>query len=232
MQFLLEHKGADMRITSKHLTAAAGNESCGKEVLSLLLKQAARGDIAEEVVQTAMGNWKSWMGGDIMELLLATLGDDFPITETVVGLAWHTSPGSKIITMPRLLAHFRPRSEATDRIIYFALQTTTDAPDTELFLSHLLRLGIRIPDFAILTLIRRFWEPQLPWIFGQGRLIRITDEVVKVAAGHEDGEEAVKFLLPRAEAVEVTADVVRSIQGEISGKGIIRLLRDRGHIAG
>jgi hypothetical protein len=41
-----------------------------------------------------------------------------------------------------------------------------------------------------------------------------------------------KFLLPRAEAVEVTTDVVRSIQGEISGKGIIRLLKERGLIPG
>jgi hypothetical protein len=121
-----------------------------------------------------------------MELLLNTLGDDFPITKTVVGLAWRASgPSSRILPMPRLLVHRRPRTEATDRITYFALQTTTDAPNTELFLSHLQRLRIRIPHFAVLTIIRRFGERLLPWIFSQGHLIRITDEVVKVAAGHE-----------------------------------------------
>jgi hypothetical protein len=131
-----------------------------------------------------------------------------------------------------LLRRFRTPCWQTHAIILFTIETTIDAYDTEIFLSQLQKPDIQIPQPAVLTIIRRFGARLLHRIFSQGFRIYVGKEVVEVAAGHEEGREIMEILLRHAVAVRVTADVVRSIEGEKSGLDIIRLLKERGLIPG
>jgi hypothetical protein len=60
MALLLGQRGSEVVITGRVVRAAAGNESSGKEVITLLLDQRGiKVKITEEVVRAAAGNRRS-----------------------------------------------------------------------------------------------------------------------------------------------------------------------------
>ncbi|KAL2783509.1 ankyrin repeat-containing domain protein [Aspergillus keveii] len=237
MQFVLDPKGANMRVTDEHLITAARktaifDRGCRGEIISLLLKERGRGGPMkeQETIQAGIRNARESIGA--VQLLLDSLDDHFLITESLVALAWHAPEFERGVIMRMLLRRFRTPCWQTRAIILFAVETTIDAYDTEIFLSQPQKLDMQIPQPAVLTLIRRFGGRLLQTIFSQGFRIYVDKEVVEVAASHEEGREIMEILLRHAVAVHVTADVVPSIEGEKSGLEIIRLLKERGLIPG
>ncbi|KAH7010882.1 uncharacterized protein B0I36DRAFT_56897 [Microdochium trichocladiopsis] len=80
------NRGGEVRITQEVVTAVAGNQECGREIIAILLEQ--RGDefkITQEVVTAAAGN--QGCGRAIIAILLEQRGDEFKITQEVVTAA-------------------------------------------------------------------------------------------------------------------------------------------------
>jgi hypothetical protein len=230
MELLLGVEGRSSRVTPEHLAAAAANKFYGKEMLSLLLAQCEEAQVTEEVVHAALRNEKDQRG--ITGLLLDTLGDAFPLTDTVVALAWEVSAQSRDKFMPLLLRRYRNRKDSLDRTLDVALRTASDAYWVGVFLSQLRAAEIPVPNHGVLTVIRRFGMSLLEDIFDHKGPITLTDEVVKAAAEHEEGCDIVQFLLAQAVAIEVSDEIIPHLAGEKSGPAIIRLLKYRGLIAG
>ncbi|KAL3440835.1 ankyrin repeat-containing domain protein [Aspergillus insuetus] len=125
MDLFLGMKDRGIRVTPELLAAAAGNKACGKEMPSLLLAQSGEDQITEELVHAGIQNSKDPVG--VKRILLDTLRDDFPITDTVVGLAWDASALSRNNIMLMLLDRFRNNEDSIHRIVDVALRTVSDA---------------------------------------------------------------------------------------------------------
>ncbi|KAL3456739.1 ankyrin repeat-containing domain protein [Aspergillus heterothallicus] len=217
-----------IRVTPELLVAAASNETCGKEMLSLLLAQSGEIQFTEELVHAGIQNSNDPIG--MTQILLDTLHDDFPITDTVVALAWDASPISRNKIMPMLLDRFRNNEDSIHRIIDITLRTVSDADSADVFLQQLRAVDIPVPDAGVVIIIRRFGMELVGKIFRQRGSIRVSDEIVEASAKHEDGRDVVHFLLAKAETVDVSDAVFAAIEGQKSGQAIIRLLQDRGLI--
>ncbi|RYP43836.1 hypothetical protein DL768_009643 [Monosporascus sp. mg162] len=191
------HIPNEMQITEKVVKTAAGNESSGKEVMALLLKQP--GDevkITEEVVKAAAGNESS--GKEVMTLLLKQRGDEVKITEGVVKAAAGNETSGKEVMALLLDQH-------SDAII---------------ITPQLVQEIARVFDAL-------FMEKLLSYC---GDRVKITEEVVKAAAGNENSGKEVMALLfkQRGDEVKITEEVVKAAAGnESNGKGVMELFLDQ-----
>ncbi|KAJ0415298.1 ankyrin repeat-containing domain protein [Aspergillus carlsbadensis] len=229
VQILLNHPGADPneKIANGRSLLTFAVVSDARAVVDLLLSRGDVGlDIADDRGATPLWHMHA------TELLLDTLCDIFPTVDVVVQLAWRASARNRQKIPLRLIRRFKHQPETIERIIGITIRTTNDAAEAEVFLRGLWWVHARISDDAVLTTIRRFGKRLLNTIFSERGPIGVTDEILKIAAGHEDGRDIVEILLGQATAVQVTDEGVRAIEGETSGRGIILLLQSRGLVAG
>ena len=221
----LKRRGDNVNITGDVLQAAAGNAQSGKEVMAFLLKQ--RGDevkITEGVVKVAAGNRTN--GKEVMELLLRQRGDEVKITEEVVKSAAGNKENGKGV-MQLLL------EQRGEEVVKAAARNTESGKGVMELLLRPRGEGLEITQRLVAEMARLFNAGCIALLLKQRRdQVKITEEVVKAAAGNlRSGKEVMELLLrQRGDEVKITEKVVKAAAGNWrSGKEVMELLlRQRG----
>jgi ankyrin repeat protein len=96
--FLMQ-RGLEVPLSEDMITAAAGNQAFGKDVMTLLLQQrGSEVKVTEEVIKAAAGN--EAIGRDIMAFLLQQRGSEVKVTEEVIkAAAGNEASGRDVITL-------------------------------------------------------------------------------------------------------------------------------------
>ncbi|KFA71872.1 hypothetical protein S40288_07723, partial [Stachybotrys chartarum IBT 40288] len=211
MKIILDRIPDVTHITGRAITAAAGNESSGKEMAALLLGQCGdKVEITEEVVESAAGNWSS--GKEVMALLLDQRGDKFRITEKMIEAAACSHIVGKEV-MKLLLSH--PNSAIT--ISAGLVQKIARSFDALTMRTLLLYSGdkVKITEEVIEAVARNrssSKEVMALLLDQRGDEIKITVEVIEAAAGNwSSGKELMALLLDhRSDEVKITEKVVEA----------------------
>ncbi|KAF4878484.1 Heterokaryon incompatibility protein 6, OR allele [Colletotrichum siamense] len=85
MEIFLRAQGDHVEITENILVAAASNNYCGKDMISILLNHGENTAITENVLKAAVANLKT--GEDVVKLLFEKRGDQITITESILSAA-------------------------------------------------------------------------------------------------------------------------------------------------
>ena len=247
----LKRRGGEVKITKKAVKAAAGNTQNGKEVMTVLLKQ--RGDevkITEEVVKAAAEN--CWSGQKVMALLLEQRGDEVKITKEVVKAAvGNARNGKEVMTlllkqrgeevvraaaqsgkevMVLLLKQQGDEVKITEDVVKAAAGNTQNGEEVMVLLLEERVEGFKITEGLVAELARSFSARPMALLLEQrGDEVRVTEEVVKAAAGNWWGGEVMALLLKqRGDEVKVTEEVVKAAAGNIwIGEGVITILLEK-----
>ena len=179
-QELLNHM--KMSATEEVVKAAAGNETHGKEVVTLLLKE--RGNeitITEEVVKAAAGN--TGRGKEVMTLLLKERGKEITITEEVVKAAAGNPINGKEVMM-LLLKERGKEITITEEVVKAAAGNRFIGEDVMMLLLKERGKEITITEEVVKAAAgNRFIGEDVMMLLlkERGKEITITEEVIKAA---------------------------------------------------
>jgi hypothetical protein len=241
IRLLLDRRGDEIKITDEVVTAAAGNPEGGIIMMLLLDRRGDEVKITDEVVKAAAGNPK---GEEVIRLLLNRLGNEVKITDEVVKAAAGNPEGEE---MMRLLLDRRGYEvKITDEVVKAAaenqyegekmMRLLLDQRGDEVKITHevvtaAVGNGFGGEKVMKLLLDRRGTEVVKAaagkggedvtklLLNRRGNDIKITEEIIKAAAGNkESGQEVITLLLDRrGDDVGITDEIIGAVGNERSG---------------
>lgn len=212
---LLDNIKAGLRVSTRVINAAAGNEESGYDVMKLLLsRRENHAEINEEVLKSAAKNGQS--GKKIMELLLDQRESQIHVSEEVVkAAARNRRSGRDVIEL--LLDRQGDQVQLTDKVLRTAARNSYSGPDILALLLDRREGQIQITEEVLRTAARYAYRVHGQDILAllldrRGGQIQITEEVVKNAVYNErSGGRVIKLLLDRqGDRIPVTEAIVKA----------------------
>ncbi|KAI1825831.1 hypothetical protein F4861DRAFT_153240 [Xylaria intraflava] len=230
---LVEKRGDRIEITEDILVAAAGNDSCGTEILSLLSeKYPAQVEITEDILVAAARN--DSCGKEILSLLSEKYPAQVEITEDIlVAAARNDSCGKEILSL--LLEHQESQVVITKKMMVEAAGSHRSGKEIMALLLEY--QGDQIDISADVMVMAAKNEDSGKDIMALllkklGRQAEITRNVVIAAAGNSlNGNEIMALLLDSYEGqVDITEEVLAIVAKNWGSEGDIMafLLKYRG----
>ncbi|WAO92355.1 HET domain-containing protein [Fusarium falciforme] len=223
MTLLLDWREDEVKITEEVVEAAARNRS-GKEVMALLLDRCGDGIIVTPgLVQTLTKSFNALA----MTKLLDQRGPEVKITEEVIEAAAGNHWNGKEV-MALLLDQRGSSVKITEQVAKAAVRNSSTGIAVMALLLDRCGDGIIVTPGLVQTLTKSFNALAMTKLLDQrGPEVKITEEVVKAAAGsHWNGEQVMALLLKqRGPEVKITEEVLKeAASNEHSGYRVIKFL--------
>ncbi|KAL5085380.1 hypothetical protein Trisim1_010606 [Trichoderma cf. simile WF8] len=226
MVLLLDRPGNDISITEGVVEVLWQNDSCGKEVMAILLDQ--RKDIisfTEDIVFLIA----IYFGEEIMALLFEKCRDKVSITANIVSSIARSCDAE---IMALLLDQWGNEITITGEILKSAARNMRKGKEIMTLLFDRRGYEVVITE-EVLKAAAENWEDSGVMMFllsQQGDKITITEEVVKAAAGNwYIAAEVMALLLDwQGDQITITEDIINAATGnQQKGKEVMALLLNR-----
>ncbi|RYP74314.1 hypothetical protein DL770_007624 [Monosporascus sp. CRB-9-2] len=226
IKLLLDRREDEAQITEKVVEAAAGNRDSSKELMALLLDQrGTEVKITEEVVKAAAGNGDS--GKEMMALFLDQCSNSIIVTP---GLVEALAESFDALAMKKLLDQRGTEVKITEEVVKAAAGNRDSGKEMmALFLDQCSNSIIVTPGL-VEALAESFDALAMKKLLDQrGTEVKITEDVVKAAAGNGNGKEVMALLLDqRNNSIIVTPGLVKAFADSFDALAMKKLLDQRG----